>query len=61
MLDADDLGNIVLFGGVPMIIIAIIWYLAFSVPAINECHDKGGVIVRIEGEDKCVQPPRELK
>lgn len=61
MLDADELGNITLFGGLPLIVVAIIWYLVVSVPKMDECHNKGGVIVSVEGDDKCVKPPQEIK
>lgn len=54
MIDADDIGYVALFGSIPLLIIVVIWYLVFSVPEIDQCHDKGGQIVRIEGEDKCM-------
>lgn len=54
MVDIDDVGNAGLFGGVGVLIVFLIWYLVFSVPEINKCHDKGGQIVRIEGTDKCM-------
>jgi hypothetical protein len=54
MIDADDVGNVALFGSIPLLIIVVIWYLVFSVPEINECHEKGGQIIRIEGKDKCM-------
>lgn len=55
MVDLDDIGNATLFGSIPILIILIIWYLVFSVPEIDKCHDQGGVIVRIEGKDKCIE------
>lgn len=63
MISEDDIGNAALFGGIPILIIFIILYFVFSKPEIDECHDKGGVIVRIEGEDSCVdkeafKPPK---
>ena len=54
MIDAGDVGIAPLFGSILLPIIFVIWYLGFSVPEINECHDKGGQIVRIEGKDKCM-------
>lgn len=54
MIDEDDVGNAFLFGGIPLAVIFLICYLVFSKPQINTCHEKGGVIVRIEGADKCV-------
>ena len=61
MIDADDIGNVALFGSIPLLIIVVILYFVFSVPEIKECHKDGGVIVRIEGHDKCVEPPKEIK
>jgi hypothetical protein len=54
MIDSDDIGNAALFGGMPLLIIFIILYFVFSVPKIEDCHKSGGVILRIEGVDKCV-------
>ena len=61
MIDADDVGSAVLFGGIPLLIIFLIIYFVWSVPEIKQCHKDGGVIVRIEGNDKCVEPPVEIK
>ena len=61
MIDADDVSSAALFGSIPLLIIFLVWYFVFSVPEIDACHDKGGVIVRIEGNDKCVEPPVEKK
>ena len=61
MIDADDVGNAALFGSIPILIIFLIIYFVWSVPEIKECHNDGGVIVRIEGKDKCVEPPKEIK
>ena len=54
MIDIDDVGEAALYGGIPILIIFIVWYLVFSKPEIEECHAKDGVIVRIEGEDLCI-------
>jgi hypothetical protein len=61
MIDADDVGNAGLFGGILLFIIFLVIYLVWSVPEIKQCHKDGGVIVRIEGNDKCVEPPVEIK
>lgn len=61
MIDADDVGNAGLYGGLLTIVVLLVWYLVFSVPEIEQCHKDGGVIVRIEGNDKCVEPPVEIK
>ena len=61
MIDSDDVSGVALFGSIPLLIIVLVWYFVYSVPEINACHDKGGVIVRIEGNDKCVDPPVEKK
>ena len=55
MIDADDVGTVALLGSIPLLIIVVIWYLVFSVPEINKCHEAGGVIVRVEGDDICVK------
>jgi hypothetical protein len=54
MIDASDVGDSFVYGGVVFGIIMLIWYLAFSKPEIEQCHEKGGQIVRIEGTDKCM-------
>ena len=54
MIDADDVSNGFVFGGVAVGLIFLLFYLVFSVPEIDECHKKGGQIVRIEGDDKCI-------
>jgi hypothetical protein len=54
MVDVDDVGDGFLFGGVAIGLILLVWYLAFSKPEIDECHKKGGQIVRIEGKDRCL-------
>ena len=61
MIDADDVGNAGLFGGIGLFIIFLVIYLIWSVPEIEQCHKDGGVIVRIEGKDKCVEPLVEIK
>lgn len=61
MIDADDVGDAALYGGIPLFIIFLIIYFVWSVPEIEQCHQDGGVIVRIEGKDKCVEPPVEVK
>ena len=61
MIDSDDVGNAGMFGGLFVLIVFLIIYFVFSVPEIDACHSKGGVIVRIEGVDKCVEPPVEKK
>lgn len=60
MIDADDVGASI-FGGLIVFTIFLIIYLVWSVPEIDACHKQGGVIVRIEGNDKCVEPPVEIK
>ena len=54
MIDADDVGMAGLFGGLGVFLVFLVIYLVFSVPEINVCHEKGGKIVRIEGEDQCM-------
>lgn len=54
MIDADDVGGGFLFGGIAVGLVFLVWYLVFSVPEIDKCHEKGGQIVRIEGKDKCI-------
>jgi hypothetical protein len=54
MVDVDDVGASA-FGGIIIFVIFLIWYLVFSVPEIDKCHEKGGKIVRIEGDDKCIE------
>jgi len=54
MIDVDDIGNAAVFGGLPLLIVFVVWYLVFSKPEIDQCHKDGGVIVRIEGTDTCV-------
>lgn len=54
MIDASDVDSGLLFGGVIVGIIFLIIYLVWSVPEIDQCHEKGGQIVRIEGEDNCM-------
>jgi hypothetical protein len=54
MIDASDVGDGFVYGGVVCGILFLVWYLAFSKPEIEQCHEKGGQIVRIEGEDKCM-------
>ena len=54
MIDADDVSIAGACGGLFVLVIFVIWYLVFSVPEINECHEKGGKIVRIEGKDQCM-------
>jgi hypothetical protein len=63
MVDVDDVGGGFLFGGVALGLVLLIWYLVFSVPEIDKCHEKGGKIVRIEGNDKCIAADalKELK
>ena len=61
MIDADDVSSAALFGSIPLLIIFLIIYFVWSVPEIEQCHKDGGVIVRIEGNDKCVEPPVEIK
>ena len=60
MIDADDVGASI-FGGLIVFTIFLIIYLVWAVPEIEQCHKAGGVIVRIEGNDKCVEPPVEIK
>ena len=54
MIDIDDVGDGFMFGGVVLGLIFLVCYLVFSVPKIDKCHEKGGQIVRIEGNDKCI-------
>jgi hypothetical protein len=63
MIDADDVGGGFIFGGIAVGLVFLVWYLVFSVPEIEKCHEKGGQIVRIEGTDKCMDTSvlREVK
>ncbi len=63
MIDSDDVGNAALFGGVVVFVIFLVVYLVWSRPEIKACHEKGGEIVRIGVEDKCVDTSalKELK
>ena len=54
MIDSDDIGNAALFGSIPVLVILVILYFVFSRPEIDACHEKSGVIVRVEGKDVCV-------
>lgn len=54
MIDSDDIGNACLFGSITIVIILVILYFVFSKPKIDDCHQRGGVMVKIEGESKCV-------
>lgn len=54
MIDASDVGDGFLFGGVTIGIIFLIIYLVWSVPEIDKCRENGGQIVRIEGKDQCM-------
>ena len=54
MIDADDVGNGFAFGGLVVGLIFLAIYFYYSKPVIETCHDKGGQIVRIEGQDKCM-------
>ena len=54
MVDVDDVGDGFLFGGVAVGLILLVCYLVFSKPEIDQCHQKGGQIVRIEGKDQCL-------
>lgn len=62
MVDADDVGASA-FGGIIVFVIFLAIYLIWSVPEIDKCHEKGGKIVRIEGDDKCiaVEALKEIK
>lgn len=51
----------VFYVGGSIIVAVIVLYFGFAVPKIKECHSKGGVIVRVDGHDKCVEPPKEIK
>lgn len=51
----------VFYVGGSIIVAVIVLYFGFAVPKIKECHIKGGVIVRVDGHDKCVEPPKEIK
>ncbi len=55
MINEDDVGDGFLFGGLFVGIIFLVLYFVFSKPEIEACHEKGGVIVRIEGKDKCIE------
>lgn len=54
MVDIDDVGDGFMFGGIAVGLVLLVWYLAFSKPEIDQCHQKGGQIVRIEGKDTCM-------
>lgn len=61
MIDADDVSVAGAVGGLFVLAVFVVWHLTFSVPEIEQCHKAGGVIVRIEGTDRCVEPPVEIK
>jgi hypothetical protein len=54
MIDVDDVGNGFAFGGLIVGLIFLAIYFYYSKPEIDKCHEKGGQIVRIEGNDKCI-------
>lgn len=58
MVDIDDVGGAALYGGIAVFVAFVVWYLVFAVPAIindvDACYNKGGQIVRFEGNDKCI-------
>ena len=54
MIDADDVGNGFGFGGLIVGIVLLIIYFYWSKPEIDKCHENGGQIVRIEGQDRCM-------
>ena len=51
----------VFYVGGSIIVAVIVLYFGFVVPKIKECHNQGGVIVRVDGHDKCVEPLKEVK
>lgn len=67
MIDLDDIGDAGIIGmffpflGVILLVIFLVLYFKYSVPEIDACHEKGGVIVRIESEDVCVKAPEIIK
>jgi hypothetical protein len=54
MVDVEDVGEGFAYGGIFFGVVLLVVYLVFSKPEIEACHDKGGVIARIEGKDICV-------
>lgn len=55
MIDADDVGNGFLFGGILVGIVFLAIYFFFSVPKIDECEKQGGLMVKTaRGDAICV-------
>lgn len=54
MIDIDDVGDGFLFGGIIVGIIFLVCYFVFSKPVINECENKGGMIVKSNGDAICI-------
>ena len=54
LIDEDDISIIALVGSIPLLILVIILYFMFSRPEIKECHKQGGLMVKVEGKQRCV-------
>jgi hypothetical protein len=63
MIDWDDIDDAMLFGGLILLAIVLLLFFVFSRPKIDACHEKGGVMMKIEGKHKCVDKAvlKELK
>lgn len=60
-IDIDDVGDGFLFGGLIVGAIFLILYFAFSKPVINECEQRGGMIVKSDGKAVCIDKSAILK
>jgi hypothetical protein len=50
-----------IFVVIGMFLVISVLYFGVDKPQLDKCRDQGGVIVRIDGYDKCVEPPTEIK
>jgi hypothetical protein len=55
MIDSDDIVDAALYGPIALVIIFVVLYFVFSKPEIDKCHEQGGVMLKIEGEHKCIK------
>jgi hypothetical protein len=61
VIDADDVGDGFIFGGVAVGLVLLVCYFVFSKPVIDACEKNGGVIVKSNGESICVRKDSLIK